>query len=398
MQYRIGPNNRGHHLENAGLLGVVGVSAGPLDRWQRISLDLRADHARLWPDTFSGDASLKSLRVGVRGRSGARAQVVVDRLRFHRGRVSPDDGMRLQQEAIAYYRDRYPSVAQFAASEVSLVMHLNAFGGDHRRPPFQQKEAVKDPSVAAQQAMVSFLHDKGAVVSINHPLSDSGGPENLAGRLVTTRGVGADVIEIGTTSDVATLERVFDIAARNAVFLTANGSTDDHEGEDWLGAGRRWLTSVWSPSRRPGDLCRALKAGRAWFFDPLYWRGEMDLLVDGATPMGGVHLTRKQRVPVRINASRMPVGSSLELVVGRCDLAGAAQLAALNTRRLIPVAQVVNGHWSTSIARGVGVYVRATVRSHDQQVIGFSNPVWVLPHHVGDQLDIPPLRLTGTPS
>jgi hypothetical protein len=393
IQYRIGPGQSGYHLEEGGLLGVIGVRTGAAGVWQRVSMDLRADHARLWPDTFAGDASLTSLSLGVRARNGARAGVVVDRLRFHRSRTGPADAVRLQREAMAFYRDRYPTVTQFAASEISLVMHLNAFGGDHALPRYRSAYAEKDDSVAAQQAMVRLLHRHGAVVSINHPLGNSGGPDKLASRLIRTNGIGADVIEIGTMSHLTTLERVFDIAARNAVFLTANGATDDHEGQDWLARRGRWLTSVWSPSRRTGDLCSALKAGRAWFYDPLYWRGELDLLVDGTTRMGGVHLTRKSRVPIQVTATRLPRGSSLELVVGRCDLAGPGELIALNRRTQVSASLVIHGRWSTDVDRGHGVYVRVMARSHKHQVIGFSNPVWILPHRAAELIDIPQDRL-----
>jgi hypothetical protein len=34
------------------------------------------------------------------------------------------------------------------------------------------------------------------------------------------------------------------------------------------------------------------------------------------------------------------------------------------------------------------------VRSDTHQVIGFSNPVWVLPHQISDHIDIPAHRLS----
>ncbi|MBA2559274.1 MAG: hypothetical protein H0V07_05195 [Propionibacteriales bacterium] len=392
LQYRIGSSRIGHHLEEDGLVGVINVPAGPPDQWQRVRMDLRADHATLWPDTFAGDASLKKLLIGARARNSATARVVVDRLRFLRARRNSADALQLQREAMEVYRERYPTVTQFGAAEVSLVMHLNAFGGDQTRLDYDMRYAVKDSSVAAQRAMVDFLHGHRAVVGINHPLSSSGGARNLARRLVTTRGVGADVIEIGTTPDVSTLERVFDIAARNAVFLTANGSTDDHNGENWLGSGRRWLTSVWSPSRRQVDLCHALKAGRAWFYDPLHWRGAFDLLVDGTTKMGGVHFTAKHHVPLDVTARHLPADSSLELVVGRCDRPGVTRLTAAVTRTAVPRSRMARGHWTTDITRGHGVYVRVMVRSSTGHVIGFSNPVWVLPRYLDGRIDVPSAR------
>lgn len=397
LQYRIGTSYVGHHLEDNGLLGVIGVKAGQRDAWQQVTMDLRSDHAKLWPDTFAGDASLVKLKIGARTRNSATATVVVDRLRFLRTRRNSADGLRLLHHAMDFYRDRYPTVAQYAAAEVSLVMHLNSFGGDHVRPDYTTKHAVLDNSVEAQRRMVDFLHAHGSVVSLNHPLKGSQGPNDLASRLITTKAVGADVIEVGTTSDVSTLERVFDIASRNAVFLTANGSTDDHGGVDWLGSGRRWLTSVWSPSRRQSDLGNALKAGRAWFYDPLHWRGALDLLVDGTTSMGGVLFTPRRQVSVEVKATHLPAGSALELVVGRCDRAGAGHLHAFNSRRSVAASRVVRGRWATDITRGNGVYVRAMVRSSSGQTIGFSNPVWVLPHHLVDQVHVPAARRQLSP-
>jgi hypothetical protein len=77
--------------------------------------------------------------------------------------------------------------------------------------------------------MTTFLHEHGALVSINHPASGA----NLASTLVTTRGRSRRDRDRHRRA-VESLARAFDVAARNAVFLTANGVTDDHEGVDWL--------------------------------------------------------------------------------------------------------------------------------------------------------------------
>lgn len=189
--------------------------------------------------------------------------------------------------------------------------------------------------------MVRFLHSHGAVVSINHPSPGS----ELASRLVKTNGLGADVIEIGTGKQVEKLALAYDVAARNAIFLTASGVTDDHEGNDWLAPTEpRWVTGSWANSRGRADLCAATKAGRAWFYDPLAWSGELDLLVDGRVPMGGVLMTRRRSVPVRVTATALPRDASLELVVGRCDRAGADHLQPVNRSITVPVSWLVRGH------------------------------------------------------
>jgi hypothetical protein len=385
LQYRVG-GSPGRSTEDQGRLGVIGIA--PEATWQRVRLDLRADHSALWPDTVAGDASLKQFRVGVRVRAGATAQGVVDRLRFLRARRSSAEGMRLLDAAVSAYRARYPGVTQHAASEISLVNHLNAFGGDGTLPTYDQTRPVKDGSVHAQREMVRFLHGHGACVSINHPA-----PKGLSNTLVRTRGLGADVIEIGTRAQVEKLAQSYDVAARNAVFLTASGVTDDHAGNDWLDLSNpRWVTGAWARSRHETDLCAALRAGRAWFYDPLWWRGELDLLVAGHVPMGGVLLTSHRQVAVRLTATRLPRNSSVELVVGRCDRAGVGHLHPRNRSVVVPARRVVRGHWSTTVDRRGGVYVRAMVRRHNGSVVGFSNPVWMLPASALGTVSVPRQR------
>jgi hypothetical protein len=370
---------------------VVGIPAGSADQWQRLRLNLRADHAALWPDTIADDASLWRLRLGVRARQGATAKVYFDRLRFVRKRTFGADGMARLEDVVAQYRDRYPHITQYAASEISLVMHLNAFGGDNKLPTYDQDRATLDPSVTAQKTMVDWLHRHGATVSLNHPLQGTSGPKDLARRLVETHGNGADVIEVGTDMTPSHLVNVFDIAARNAVFLTANGTTDDHKGVDWL-RGRRWVTRVWSPTKRRGDLCTALQAGRAWFYDPLHWNGLLDLQVNGTTRMGGVLFTKRARFDLMVRATELPKQSTVAIVVGRCDLAGVDHLAPDNQVRRVPAQRFAGGRWRATIQRGDGVYVRASINNGAGRLIAFSNPIWVLPPSRRDDISVPPLR------
>lgn len=396
LQYRIGgaASTRYERLEG-GQLGVVNLPLGESSGWQTISMRLQQDHDALWPGTVSGDASLCLLRIGVMSRNGQAASAVVDRLRFHRTRQQVADpeaySVDLVRDIVRKYRTRFPEIKQFTAAEVSLVLHLNAYGGDRTLPRYKNQYAVKDGSFAAQQAMVRFLHDHGAAVCLNHPLQGSGGANALAHRLITTRGVGADIIEVGTHRNNDSLIRVFDTAARNGVFLTANGSTDDHSSFSWESPSG-WLTGVWSPVARRGSLCQALRAGRAWFYDPLYWKGSFDIQVDGQAPMGSVLFTGKRTLPVQVRASALPSDGTLELVTGVCDFAGPNRLSPRNISRAIPARKVTRGLWSTSVERGKGVYVRAVVRRSTGDIVGFSNPVWVLPKRLEGQVHVPSIR------
>jgi hypothetical protein len=391
IQYRIG-GPVGPSTEQGGLLGVVGLPSVDPGSWQTITLNPRADHAALWPDTVADDASLWRLRLGVQVSDGGTATALFDRLRFHRGRDSSLDPVKKFADIVDEYRVRYPLVTQYAAAEISLVMHLNAFGGTGRLPDYGSPEAVKNSSVQAQRDMVTWLHRQGALVSLNHPMAGANGPDDLAARLITTGGQGADVIEIGTGRDPFVMARVFDAAARNGVFLTANGTTDDHAGVDWMAKRRRWLTRVWSPTKRQADLCAGLKAGRAWFYDPLRWGGLLDLNAGGTTPMGHVRFTKHAMVDVSVLASDLPAGSHLRVVVGTCDLAGPSHLVPVNRAIVVAARNLRRGRMTTSVRTGVGVYVRAMVVLASGRVAGFSNPLWILPESKRSEVRVPASR------
>jgi hypothetical protein len=391
IQYRIG-GPAGHSTEQRGLVGVVGLPAIGPGSWHTITLDPRADHAALWPDTVADDASLWRLRLGVQVRNGGAVTALFDRLRFRRGRDANLDPVAKFASIVERYRERYPMLTQLAAAEISLVMHLNAFGGTGRLPAYQSSQAVKDPSLKAQRDMISWLHRQGAVVALNHPMAGANGPDDLARRLIATRGQGADVIEIGTGRDPYLMGRIFDAAARNAVFLTANGTTDDHAGTDWMGKRRRWLTRVWSPTSKQADLCAALKGGRAWFYDPLRWGGLLDLNAGGTTPMGHVRFTDRAVVDVDVLATDLPGGSHLRVVIGKCDLAGATQLRPVNRAKVTPARNLRRGHISAAVRPGAGVYVRAMVVLASGKIAGFSNPLWILPEAQRSRVSVPAAR------
>jgi hypothetical protein len=390
IEYRIG-GPVGRSTEQRGLVGVVGLAPIDAGSWHTVTLDPRADHAALWPDTVADDASMWRLRLGVQARAGGTATALFDRLRFKRGRDAGVDPVAKFADIVEAYRKRYPLITQYPAAEISLVLHLNSFGGTGRLPDYGSPQSVKNPSLKAQRAMVTWLHRQGAVVSLNHPMAGADGPEDLARRLITTHGQGADVIEIGTGRDPFMMGRVFDAAARNGVFLTANGTTDDHQGTGWMSKRRRWLTRVWSPTQRQSDLAAALRGGRAWFYDPLRWGGLFDLNAAG-TPMGHVRFTDRGVVDVDVLATDLPAESHLRVLVGRCDLAGPGHLNPVNRAVVRPARSMRRGRLTTPVRPGVGVYVRAVVVLASGRVGGFSNPLWILPEAKRTQVRVPASR------
>jgi hypothetical protein len=224
--------------------------------------------------------------------------------------------------------------------------------------------------------MVDFLHAHGGIVCWNHPM-DVESRESLATLMIERANLGADLVEIGR-SPFPDLMWVLDVAARNAIFFTAVGSSDDHSGRDWLGQEERWLTYAWSASTDRDDLVDALRRGRAWFADPVAYRGTLDLGAFGLPAMGAVFTTRLPVVPVTITATDLPADSTLEVVIGKADLAGTADLApAVEVRSLRPVL-FSHGPFLMPVKPGGGAYVRTQVRAADGTVVAVSNPLWLL--------------------
>ena len=62
--------------------------------------------------------------------------------------------------------------------------------------------------------------------------------------------LGTDLLEVGyylrQGVDLAHHEALWDIMSRNALFLTGNGTNDDHFGKNWLAHSNNWFSSVWA--------------------------------------------------------------------------------------------------------------------------------------------------------
>jgi hypothetical protein len=196
----------------------------------------------------------------------------------------------------------------------------------------------------------------------------------VATELVATKVFGADLIEIGAggPDQIDPLLYVFDSLARNSVFVTANGVSDDHDGTDWLGRPANWVTRVWADSVELADLTGALGAGRAWFGKPDRWGGELDLTAGGRPAMGGVQVG-SARVPVTVHATDVPDQGTLEIVTGVVDGRAAAPHT---TSRVVKARDLPAGGLTFDVQPGS--YVRAQVRAADGAVVGVGNPYWLL--------------------
>jgi hypothetical protein len=381
LAYHVGPFPARRRRVD-GLAGVVEVPA-PVGRRSTLALRPVEDAAALWPDLVAEDNALFRLRVGVAARRGATARYTVDLLRIDRDERDGQRSLDLFRRVLTRAAQRHPDRRAYPALEVSLVRHLNWYGGDLAIPDYN---GVATPpyinsAAPAAAAMVGRLRARGGLVSYNHPLYGDRGA--VARHMVDTRALGADIVEIAFSgvSNVDSMLHVFDAMARNLVFATGNGVTDDHNGTDWYANPKsNWITRAWAGSTDLPDLLAALAAGRVWCYKPDGWRGALEVRVAGRPAMGGVLVTGDRAVPLAVTATELPKGGALEVVTGRAD---SAAPEPATTSVAVPA-----GGYEHDAAPGT--YVRAMVRDAKGAIVGVGNPVWLLP--AGSAATIPPQR------
>ena len=183
------------------------------------------------------------------------------------------------------------------------------------------------------------MHARGGVISWNHPFGDDSPPllapaardakrRQVFADLLAVDLFGMDVIEVGYNTrggvDAATHLALWDTLSRAGRFLTGNGTSDDHSGKGWKSLNNGYATGLWATSAGDAAIATALSTGRAFAGHAGRWPGgEIDMLVDGTVPMGGVSVGGAGTRQLAIAATALPAGSSVQVVSGPVDYAGA---------------------------------------------------------------------------
>jgi hypothetical protein len=398
LSYRFVPAGAAAGRVAHGTQGVITIPVTPAggNPWYTATVTPSADIAALWPDLDYRDFALWGLTLSAVS-TGATVDGFFDYLRFSR-RISGEAFLQQQIDMAGDLSQRYPAVAQRQGLEVSwLLPHLNWFGGAVTVPGYAGI-APKSYSAYLQNTLVPQIHAAGGLVSYNHPYGYGGGPllppaqqdallAEVAAKLLPAAAapaaLGADLIEVGYPKrqgvDLAHHAALWDVMSRNAVFLTGNGTSDDHNGQNWLGKANNWITSAWARSTAEADLLAALAAGRAWCGSLSGYRGSLDLLVDGSAPMGSVSISALKSRKLVATATKLPPGGSLEILRGTVDYRGTAALTA-NTKVIgsYTAAELSGGRVTRWIDTSVGRFVRTQVLDSSGTVVGLSNPVWLL--------------------
>jgi hypothetical protein len=404
ISYRFvrGAGSRSHSTQ--GNLGIVHVPVDNSSGWATVTVEPSRDIAKLWPTLDYRDFALFSLTLNAVS-TGDRASGYFDYLRFDRTKTGGE--VFAQQQSIgADLAATYPAVTQQWGLEVSSgKVHFNWFGPGVFVPTYAG--VPKNESAYIKYVTTKVLpkiHQAGALYSYNHPYGAQGGPllptaqqdtllKQTAATLLPTRALGADLLEVGYRvrghCDIDHHVGLWDVMSRNAVFLTGNGVTDDHFGQDYLapvGSPRNnWVTRTWATSTKMSHLQAALAAGRAWCGDLAAFgspHSALDMLVDKSVPMGAVSVARGVNSrKLALTVLGIPAGGSVTLLQGAVDYAGKADP--------VPHTRPIR-HWTdTQIARQSGTvhtsvdtsadsFVRATVQDSHGKLVGVGNPIWLL--------------------
>jgi hypothetical protein len=391
VSYRVGGDHPPGTRVAQGVQGVVYVAA-TANEWNTIEVNPCDDIAALWPDLDARDFASNAITVQA-GSTGDTATGYFDYLRFRRPKSTGNVPLHIQNRIKKNYTTKYPSVAQRPGLEMGeLLPHLSWFGDSLALADYSSVNSTNHLDFMKQR--VQQAHAAGGLVSYNHPygytsvalLSQTQQDANrasVASTLLSNRAIGVDIIEVGYRSragmDLAHHVGLWDILSRNALFLTGNGATDDHAGTNWLNQNNNWVTSVWAPNKSLGALLGALKSGRAWTASLSGFRGHLDVIADGAAPMGSASVSSVNQRQVTVVATGVPSGGTVRVIRGTVDYAGTAdptpstQVAATYTAD-----QLAGGSVDLTINTSVSRFVRTEVRDANGTTVAVSNPVWLL--------------------
>lgn len=404
ISYRFIRGTGSRSYSTQGNLGIVRIPVDNSSGWATVTLTPSSDIARLWPKLDYRDFALFSLTLSAVS-TGDRASGYFDYLRFDRT-LTGGEVFAQQQSIGADLARTYPAVTQQWGLEVSGgPVHCNWFGPGVTVPTYAG--VPRNDSAYMKYltgTVLPEIHQARALYSYNHPYGAQGGPllpktqqdtllRQTATALLPTRALGADLLEVGYRvrghCDLAHHLGLWDVMSRNAVFLTGNGVTDDHFGQDWLAppgsSENNWATRAWAASTKMSDLQAALAAGRAWCGDLAAFGSPgsaLDMLVDKSVPMGAVSVAsgvNSRRLA--LTALGIPAGGSVTLLQGAVDYAGTANpvphTAPIRSWTDTQIA-AAGGTVTTPVDTSADSFVRAIVQDSHGGIVGTGNPVWLL--------------------
>ncbi|MGQ0721951.1 MAG: hypothetical protein ACT4PE_10315 [Candidatus Eiseniibacteriota bacterium] len=334
----------------------------PTGGWVTLRLAVTKDAEAAWAN--GADANLIGIWLDLR--AAGSAEVFVDDLAFTHRRCGVEL-IRVQQE----WTELYPNLRHEIGGEISYSRpHLTRYGGDWSLVMRDFERAAAADSVTAlgdAEELVEVVHRASGLVSWCHPLGAtmfSGlGPDQFQAAIDAGL-AGVDALEVGYRRrakwNLADYFDVWDRATAGGIVVTALGVNDSHYNQ-WAPWENNFATWLEAPADDRDALLRALREGRAFFGDPVSFRGRVQLDV-GGTPMGGMVGGSGPRT-ARIRLAGIGEDRTVKLVVDgrvRREWTGVSGDAVL----------------TEGMSAGEARAARAEVWSADDQPLAFTNPVY----------------------
>jgi hypothetical protein len=331
----------------------------------------------------ASDNSLCELEFHAVSRRTAPAQMFFSFLRFDETHF---DAVGVEHDLVAAYADQEPSVLGLIGTEYSLGPHINGYGGAQRSYDYGPGVDLNHRTGEIRGSLVEFIHRHGGLASIDHPFLPTEPwtattPAGIAHDLLSIGAGGADILEVGygSVSHLPDDFAVWDTMSRNGLFLTGNGVTDDHTGQNWATRqDGRFYTSAWAHNLTEASLLAALASGRTFVGHLGSFSGSLDMTMDDAVPMGAVSVDMATSRALRLAVSDLPAGGAVEVVRGDVDFAGIDDPHPNTTVVTRLGARDLEARTSVPIDTTDDCFVRMQVIDGTGAVVAFGQPIWTL--------------------
>ena len=353
------------------------------------------------------DNALAMVRIGLETRDGAPARVLFDDYRIAPDSLLVDDALLDRARAIgAYYETLYPSVTQYAGSEIShfnAQPHLNAFA-----PNLELVDYTGHGFADTIYYAIDQVHEQGGAVSLNHvfgprydnQFNPNESPEQQAARLLSwkqqligNRALGVDILEVGYRRrggmDLVHHLDLWDVLGANTIWLTANGVTDSHgrgehqvigwgPSENGIAFKNNFVTWLWTEELSEAGFVLSMKRGRAYFGDPYRWDGELDLRTSDGFRMGQVVFTERDQHDLLVEVTNLPTEGKVRLVQGEIREPPSTSYTTVNVLRDEYITgTIVNGTFQANVPLDTSLPSFARIEVYDSVggELVFSNPI-----------------------
>lgn len=373
------------------LVGVVTVPV-KVGTYSTQRLTFTDDIQTLFPGMIARDNSVHGLWLGATAENRASANVCFDYLRMTRvtGQAQFEDRRSITRSLA----ETYPNLVMYNGTELSYQDHRQWLGGDIALPDYGDTQRAQPSDRIPASDVVKMIVAGGGLAVANHPYGTNGPKLSDSEAATTASAVVSELIKTSAEGGLKGIEifyrsragasleqhwRLYRLAVRNGLVLTASGVSDNHWGraDSWREETNRFTTNIFAADRSEKSLLAAQSAGRAFAAEIGTFAGALDIALDSDV-MGQIAV-RPRRVTgtLTVTATDVPADGCVEVWKVPVDLGGVTGEPGG------VVAQIPAGDFSGGLASlevdttSDCAYAVMVLNAKGRRVAG-SNPVWHL--------------------